>query len=208
MRKSFVIVCILALAAGFASLWMFIEDKILERTHPLPYYETVSLYASEYAVPAEIIYAVMNTESSFKSDALSAKGAIGLMQITPETFDWLCTKAGEKDANPELLYNPEINIKFGTYFLNLLYTEFGVWDTVFAAYNAGRGKVGEWLKNPEYNNNGKIVNIPYPETAAYVEKVGRAVLVYKKLYFNKDKAPLTEPEDGLPQEQTPVGNPD
>lgn len=209
MKKSFVIVLILALAAGFATLWVFIEDLILEKTHPLPYREAVASAAAEYAVPQEVIYAVMSTESSFKSDALSAKGAIGLMQITPETFSWLCAKNSAADANPELLYNPETNIRYGTYFLSLLYTEFGVWDTVFAAYNAGRSKVNEWLQSDEYNNNGKIVNIPYPETAAYVEKVNKALLVYKKLYFGKEatraeaaKLPETEPQEASADAQT------
>ena len=181
MRKSFVIVLLLALAAGIATLWVFIEDRILEKTHPLPYYDTVQTYAAEYAVPEEVIYAVMNTESSFKSDAVSPKGAIGLMQITPDTFTWLCSKSGDDDSSPERLYNPETNIRYGTYFLSLLYTEFGVWDTVFAAYNAGRSRVGEWLKDSAHNQNGRIVDIPYPETAAYVEKVNRAVVIYKKL---------------------------
>lgn len=186
MKKSFVIVLILAIAAGFATLWMFVQDKILERTHPLPYQEFVSQYATEYAVPQEVIYAVMSVESSFKSDAVSAKGALGLMQITPDTFTWLCSKSGDENTNPELLYNPETNIRYGTYFLSLLYTEFGVWDTVFAAYNAGRGRVNEWLKDPAHNSNGKLVDIPYPETASYVQKVEKSMLVYKKLYFGRD----------------------
>lgn len=188
MRKSFVVILILVLAAGLATLWVTVEDFILEKTHPLPYYETVEKYASEYAVPEEIIYAVMNTESSFKSDAVSAKGAIGLMQITPDTFEWLCSKTAEEEqsTSPDKLYNPDTNIKYGTFFLSLLYTEFGVWDTVYAAYNAGRNKAREWLKSTEYNQNGKLVDIPYPETAKYVEKVSEAALVYKKLYFSEN----------------------
>ncbi len=186
MRRSVVIILILAIAAGFASLWVVIEDKILEKTHPLPYYETVEKYSKEYAVPMDVIYAVMNTESSFKSDAVSDKGAIGLMQITPDTFEWLKAKMDDNtDGDSDLLYNPDTNIKYGTYFLSLLYTEFGVWDTVYAAYNAGMSKVREWLGSELYNNNGKIVNIPYPETLSYVDKVSKASLVYRKLYFDE-----------------------
>lgn len=185
MKKSFVIILILALAAVFATAWVFIEDVILEKTHPLKYSEAVEKYSAEYAVPEEIIYAVIHTESSFESDAVSKKGAIGLMQITPETFDWLRMKMGESDTpvSSDLLYNPENNIKYGTYFLSLLYTEYGVWDTVYAAYNAGRSTVNEWMKSPEHNNNGKIANIPYKETANYVEKVKKAAANYKDLYF-------------------------
>ena len=187
MRKSVVIIILLIIAALLATLWVSVENIILEKTHPLPYYETVQKYASEYAVPVEVIYAVMNTESSFKSDAVSKKGAIGLMQITPDTFNWLCSKTTEEEqsTSPDLLYNPETNIKYGSFFLSLLYTEYGVWDTVYAAYNAGMNKVTEWMKDPDYNMNGKIVNIPYPETEKYVEKVSKAVVVYKKLYFSE-----------------------
>lgn len=186
MKRSVAVIFILALSAGFASLWMLVENLILERTHPLPYHELVTKYATEYAVPEEVVYAVMSVESGFKSDALSAKGAIGLMQLTPDTFYWLCSKSGDENTNPELLYNPETNIRYGTYFLNLLYTEFGVWDTVFAAYNAGRTRVNEWLADPAYNVNGKLTNIPYPETAAYVQKVGKSMVVYRKLYKDKE----------------------
>lgn len=109
------------------------------------------------------------------------------MQITPETFEWLRFKMGESEtpASADMLYNPETNIKYGTYFLSLLYTEFGVWDTAYAAYNAGRGKVNEWLNEPDNNNNGKLVNIPYKETKDYVNKVSEAADIYKKLYFSK-----------------------
>ena len=185
MRKSFVIVFILLLAAGFATLWVFIEDLIIEHTHPIEYSEFVEKYAEEYAVPEEIVYAVIHTESKFESDAISQKGAIGLMQITPDTFEWLRYKTGESDmpASSDLLYNPEINIKYGTYYLSILYTEFGVWETVYAAYNAGRTRVNEWLDNPQNNDNGKLVDIPYKETYEYVEKVAKAVDIYKDTYF-------------------------
>lgn len=186
MRKSIVVIFLLLIAAGFATAWVFIEDLILEKNHPLEYSETVEKYAKEYAVPKEIVYAVIHTESSFESDAVSSKGAIGLMQIIPETFDWLRFKMGESDTpvSSDLLYNPETNIKYGTYYLSLLYTEFGVWDTAYAAYNAGRGKVNEWLSKPGNNNNGKLVDIPYKETSEYVVKVSKAAANYKELYFN------------------------
>jgi soluble lytic murein transglycosylase len=187
MRKSFAVIIILILAAILATIWTFLSDVILKKTHPLPYAETVKNYSTVYAVPEEIIYAVINTESSFKSDAVSNKGAVGLMQIMPETFDWLCSKNSEENAEKELLYNPEVNIKYGTYFLSLLYSEYGVWETVYAAYNAGMNTVNKWLSDPKYNDNGKLVNIPYPETAKYVEKVSKNAAIYKKLYFSDEK---------------------
>nr|MCR5353133.1 lytic transglycosylase domain-containing protein [Clostridiales bacterium] len=172
-------------------------DLILKKTHPLPYNETVKKYSAVYAVPEEIIYAVINTESEFKSDAVSKKGAIGLMQIMPETFEWLCSKNSEEDASAELLYNPEVNIKYGTYYLSLLYSEYGVWETVYAAYNAGRSTVNAWLSDTRYNNNGKLVNIPYPETAKYTEKVSKSAAIYKKLYFSGEKSEDEDEDPGI-----------
>ena len=108
---------------------------------------------------------------------MSGAGAIGLMQITRETFWWLLTKAGE-DMDVDRLYDPEINIRYGTYFLSLLYEEFGDWDTVCAAYNAGRSRVHGWLDDPDITKDGKLVNIPITETAEYVVKVRKSAEKY------------------------------
>lgn len=106
---------------------------------------------------------------------------MGLMQITKETFWWLLSKNGE-DISVDMLYDPETNIKYGTYFLSILYEEFGSWDTVYAAYNAGRSRVNSWLSDDEVTKDGKLVNIPYPETARYVKRVSGNVTEYRKLF--------------------------
>lgn len=184
MKKTFTILGILLIAALVATLWEKIDDSILMKTYPQKYSESVARYAEEYDVPEAVIYAVIKTESGFVPDAVSPKGAVGLMQITPDTFDWLCTKTGE-EPNALLLYEPDTNIRYGTYFLSLLHNEYKAWDTVFAAYNAGRGRVNSWLKSEEYNNNGRLKNIPYEETADYVKKVEKAETLYTRLYYGK-----------------------
>ena len=186
MRKSIAIPIILVLAAIIATFAGYIGDLITKNFHPVKYSEFVTKYSAQYNVPEPIIYSVIKTESSFRTDAKSHKGAIGLMQITPVTFDWLCTKTGE-DSNPGLLYDPETNIRYGTYYLSLLYSEFQVWDTVYAAYNAGRGKVNEWLSQDEYNNHGRLKNIPYPETSEYVKKVKKTAQTYERLYYSESE---------------------
>lgn len=200
MRRSAVIVFLLILAAGIATLWLFLEGVILEKTHPLPYYEAVEAACRDYAVPKEVVYGVMSVESGFKSDAVSDKGAIGLMQITPDTFYWLCSKTGDTETNPERLYNPEVNIRYGACFLSALYTEFGVWDTVYAAYNAGRGRVNAWLDDPAHGKNGRLTDIPFKETARYVEKVAAAADNYKTLYFAEDARAKGSIPEKTPQE--------
>ncbi len=185
MKKTFTILGILVVAALVATLWERVDDAFLRKTHPQKYAESVEKYAAEYDVPESVVYAVIKTESGFTPDAVSLKGAIGLMQITPDTFDWLCSKTGD-EANALLLYEPDTNIRYGTYFLSLLHNEYKAWDTVYAAYNAGRGRVNSWLASEEYNNNGRLKNIPYEETASYVKKVEKAQSVYARLYYGEN----------------------
>lgn len=162
---------------------------IEKELYPFPdeYKGTVLQYSEEYNIPPEIICAVINTESSFEPDARSSAGAMGMMQITEDTFEWLQFKSGEEQPL-EALYDYGINIRFGCYFLRLLYDEFGDWDTAFAAYNAGRTRVNGWLENEKYSENGKLKNIPIKETDNYIRKVNRASGIYKKHYFTEASA--------------------
>lgn len=182
MKKTLTIISILLLAAIIATVAGHISDAVLKVFNPLKYSEAVEKYSQQYGVPQPIIYAVIKTESSFKPDAVSSRGAIGLMQITPDTFDWLCMKTGE-ESNSLLLYDPDTNIRYGTYFLSLLHNEYHSWDTVYAAYNAGRGKVNEWLSKEAHNNNGRLKDIPYKETREYVGKISDRASLYERLYF-------------------------
>jgi len=106
------------------------------------------------------------------------------MQIMPDTFEWLVslTKDGYEKG---MLYDPETNIKYGTYYLSYLYLKYNDWKTVYAAYNAGPSAVDEWLAKPEYTDDaGKLKKIPFAETEKYVKKVSGAVTMYQKLYYN------------------------
>lgn len=192
MKKTIVIISILILSALLSTLFGYLSDNVSKMMNPLKYTQEVEKYSAMYDVPEQIVYAIIKTESSYKPDAVSSKGAIGLMQITPDTFEWLCSKTGD-DPNSLLLYDPDTNIRYGTYFLSLLHNEYKVWDTVFAAYNAGRGRVNSWLDDEKYNNNGRLINIPYKETASYVKKVNSASELYERLYFSrKEQTKTTE----------------
>lgn len=193
MKKTIVIVVILIISALLSTLFGYISDSISRTMNPTKYSEAVEKYSEQYDVPKHIVYAVIKTESSFKPDAVSPKGAIGLMQLTPDTFEWLCAKTGDQ-PNELLLYDPDTNIRYGTYFLSLLHNEYKVWNTVYAAYNAGRGRVNSWLDDEKYNNNGRLINIPYKETAEYVKKVNRSSELYERLYFKRKTTDENTPE--------------
>lgn len=158
--------------------------QIKKHRYPIKYEEYVATYADDNHIPRALIYAIIYTESGFDEDVVSPAGAIGLMQIMPETYDWL---AGPRMLNESYedgdIYKPENNIRFGITYLVYLYTKFGNWDTVLAGYNAGQGRVSEWLSDSRYTDDGKTLKeIPYPETKKYVEKVNRVMQIYMELY--------------------------
>ena len=185
-RTVIVIAIIAALLYGIIALCKNIYRNIEKTLYPLPneYISVIEKNAKEYNVPIEILCGVINTESSFDPNAHSTAGAKGMMQITDDTFYWLQFKSGETVSLDEL-YDYETNIKFGTFFLSLLYEEFGDWDTALAAYNAGRSRVNGWLEDGRYSENGKLTAIPFEETANYVIKVNNAAEKYNKLYFTQ-----------------------
>ena len=187
MKKTVIILSILIISALIALFWVQIDTAISEFCHPLEYVDIVESCAKEYTIPKELIYAVIKTESDFKSDAVSNKGAIGLMQITPDTFDWLCMKNSDSDSDPDRLYKPEVNIRYGTLYLDMLYSEFdGDMKTALAAYNAGPNNVRKWLENPDFSKDGVLTDIPFEETRDYVESVADAMETYRKLYFEEN----------------------
>lgn len=189
-----IIILIISIVLGFAidALWDFIEKE----THPDDFKSYVKTYAAEYNVPEYVIFAVIETESGFDKNAESSVGARGLMQMMPSTFKWLTgpDHLGEK-LGADKLYEPEVSIKYGTYYLNYLYKKFDYnWDTAFAAYNAGEGNVSKWLDDKNYSDgDGNLTKIPFKETESYVKKVNDNIEIYKKLYYKNNEG-VTENE--------------
>ena len=166
----------------FAGVMMNHSSKLLEHwAYPTDYSETVEEKSGEYGVPLSVIYAVIRTESGFDPEAESWVGARGLMQITKDAYEWIDYYRGATGASWEDMYVPEINIDYGTWLLSYLYGEFGEWETVYAAYNAGPNAVKKWLEDKEYSTDGRtLYNIPYEETSNYCKKV----IAYRKGYIN------------------------
>lgn len=183
--RSVVIISILVLSVISAFIFQAILDKMDRVNYPQKFSEYVSKYAYEYGIPEYVVYSVIKVESSFDSGAVSDDGAVGLMQMMPDTFNWL-TSMRKENLDSAMLYDPETNIKYGTYYLSYLYVRYGSWDEVYAAYNAGQGTVDEWLADPSLiDQNGKLDKIPFAETGEYVEKLEKANDIYKRLYYQK-----------------------
>lgn len=157
------------------------SDSIYRRAFPLKYGVEVSDAAKEYGLDRWLVYAVIKVESDFVPDAESHAGAIGLMQIMPVTGEWIAWRKDES-YRQERLTEPAYNVDMGCYLLSYLLEYYdNNLDYAVAAYNAGSGRVDEWLENPEYFD-GTTLEIPYPETANYVAKVKYAYEKYKGLY--------------------------
>lgn len=188
-KRSLVIVVLIALSLAIAFGLDAILGVVERKMHPDDYREIVEKYAAEYNVPAYVIFAVIDTESDFEAGATSSAGAQGLMQMMPSTFEWL-TSSDHLDENlsSSELYDPEVSIRYGAYYLRYLFDKFYNWDTVFAAYNGGEGNVAKWLKDRRYSDGkGNLTDIPFKETRNYVKKVNKAIDYYKNTYYKNEE---------------------
>ncbi|HEX2944624.1 MAG TPA: lytic transglycosylase domain-containing protein [Clostridia bacterium] len=174
-------VFIVILAAGAFSVY-----TALKMLYPIGYPDLVSGYSEQYGLDPYLITAVINVESNFKPDAVSHANARGLMQISEKTGKWAAGKLKIKNYKSSDLFEPEINIRIGCWYLSQLYKEFGDMDLALAAYNGGSGNVNQWLKDESLSPDGKnLERIPFPETEQYIRKVKKNYTVYKKLYENQ-----------------------
>ena len=189
MKKIFtnkkLIIFIIIIIIVFVFLGMF-KDKILKIIYPQNYKEIVSIYAEKYGVEENLIYAVIKAESNFNHEAVSHKGAIGIMHIMEETGEEIATKLGmELDSENvrEELSKIENNINIGTNYLSILLEKYKSKEVALAAYNAGIGTVDNWIEKNIIKADGTdIENIPYKETNNYVRKILRDYKIYCELY--------------------------
>ena len=152
--------------------------------YPMEYMKVIT-YASEVTnVEEEIILAVIRTESGFRHDVESSVGAQGLMQVTPDTLDWVRYRIGHTNEMPQdAMYTPQTNIYYGAQIIALLLEEFGNLPTALAAYHAGWGNVTKWLEDSAYSTDGETLDIiPFQDTTLYVDKVLATIEMYKRVY--------------------------
>ncbi len=191
MKKSYLIFVFILFLITLLCILLAIASRVENEVEEKVYYQTeyldiIEKYSIEYDVEESIILAIIKCESNFDKDATSSVGAMGLMQMMPDTFSDMQRRLSEK-YETAMLYEPEISIKYGTYYLKYLYNIFNDWELVYAAYNAGMGNVSRWLENEEYSKDGKLLVIPFAETDKYVKKVISTELEYEKILSSEEQ---------------------
>ena len=173
---------ILAVIWGFFAICIIATFVIRKKFYPTKYKDQVLVCSQEFNLPVNLIFAVINTESSFNPTAVSKAGAVGLMQIKPSTANFIADKLLVFNYK---LTDPDTNIRFGCYYLRYLINKFKITETALCAYNAGESTVDKWLKDKRYSLDGvNLKSIPYKETANYITKINKCLINYKKLYGN------------------------
>jgi len=187
--RSVVIIAIAAVSILIGFLYQNISEKADMKKYPLEYTDFVTKYSSEYGVPEYIIYSVIKVESDFDSSLLSEDGEIGLMQVKPEHLK-VYSGSLRDNYDTGMLYDPETNIKYGTYQLSKMYLRLGTWRSVFAAMYAGEETVTAWLSDEavsdiEENVKPKLREIPDKGCRKFTEKLEDISETYKNLYYTK-----------------------
>ena len=179
-NKHYSLFSIILLAAILLCTVLQSTDALSRKARERLYADTVAQAAQSYDVPQALVLAVIRAESDFQKDALSHVGAVGLMQLMPETFVFLTHERLGEDLSPDAAWDPEVNIRYGTYYLSYLLSRFPQLETALAAYNAGEGNVEKWLQE-QNAEGGVLVRIPFAETEQYVAKVLKFYGHYQKM---------------------------
>jgi len=175
VRRLLWVAVLAAVVAGAALYLGRASPPWFERLrYPLRYSQYVRVHARENHIDPALLAAVIYQESKFRSDAQSDSGAIGLMQLTPSTAQGIAVRTGGAGFRTDDLYNPEINIRYGAWYLANLFGKYHSETLVLAAYNAGQGNVDGWLARDQ--------SIQFPETAAYVQRVEHLQRVYREAW--------------------------
>ncbi len=169
---------ILALAAGVGGVGLYIvnaQPPWYDRLrYPLRYEQVVRGHARNYRLDPALLAAVIYVESKFDADARSDAGAVGLMQLLPDTARGIALRTGGARFVVSDLTNPEINVRYGAWYLRHLLSRYGNEQTALAAYHAGQANVDRWRADG--------VGIQFPQTRYYVDRVERVKKVYARAY--------------------------
>jgi soluble lytic murein transglycosylase len=175
VRKLLWLVAAIAVAAAALGYVLRTNPPWYERIrYPLHYSEYIRVHAKEHDLDPALMAAVIYQESKFNPTVESSSGAIGLMQLTPSTARGIAIRTGGSAFQTSDLYNAEINIRYGAWYLDNLFAKYHDERLVLAAYNAGQGNVDKWIAHDE--------DVQFPETRAYVKRVEHLKAIYAEAW--------------------------
>ena len=178
MRRVATLVLVLVVAAlGFAYLETANPGWWVRIRYPLKYEAIVRGHARNYRLDPALLAAVIYQESKFRPNVKSTSGAIGLMQLLPDTAKGIAVHTGGSRFRVSDLYDPEINVRYGAWYLRHLLDKYGDERTALAAYNAGQENVDEWRRDGR--------GIPFAETRHYVDRVEQLKTLYRRGYGSR-----------------------
>jgi soluble lytic murein transglycosylase len=169
---------LLVLGVTVALVVAFVEGKpqrwFEKVRYPLRYESIVRAHARNYHLDPALLAAVIYQESKFRPTARSSSGAVGLMQLMPQTAEGIAARTGGTKFQLDDLLDPELNVRYGAWYLRYLLDRYGDERLALAAYNAGQRTVDEWRQEGS--------GIRFPETRAYVDRVEHLKTIYRRDY--------------------------
>ena len=163
---------------------LFGRERIDLSRYPMTYAPEIRAAATEFSLDPAYVASVVLAESSFDAEAVSSVGAIGLMQIMPDTGEWIAGKLEDEPFDVQRLYQPEVNLRYGCWYLRFLLDRYdGDMYTASTAYHQGQGRVDQWLEDPEYSEDGRTLTaISSAVTDTYVNRIMESYANYQELY--------------------------
>lgn len=161
---------------GYMPYWFKSETYLTE------YSEIVDKWSEAYGIDRAFVFAVIRTESNFNPDAVSDAGAIGLMQIIEDSFDWVSKKTGHTDLVFDDMFTPEYSIEYGCFMLSYLYGKYGSYELAAAAYHSGMGEVDSWIASGIVDiQSVEVGDFKGNNTRHYVDKIMKAYNKYLEM---------------------------
>jgi soluble lytic murein transglycosylase len=170
-----------AVVVGVVAWAQYGEPAWLQRLrYPLDYKSIVRAHARNYHLPPALLAAVIYQESKFNADAKSDRGAIGLMQLLPDTAEGIAVRTGGSKFRVSDLYDPELNVRYGSWYLRHLLDKYGSERIALAAYNAGQANVDGW--------RARGIGIQFDETKEFVNHIESLKKTYRHAYSSLRRA--------------------
>ena len=169
---------VLLVLAAFGLYVYETEPRWYERLrYPLAYEEIVTGHAENYRLEPELLAAVIYQESKFDADVVSSSGAVGLMQLLPSTAQGIADRTGGSGWHERDLLDPELNVRYGSWYLRHLLDKYGSEALALAAYNAGQANVDRWRAEGR--------GVQFAETRHYVKRIQKLKRIYAEAYADE-----------------------